>query len=163
VPWESVHRERQGGNGGRRAVLEEAARGRRWRVGEVEGDGRERRGGGERGAAHGVGGAVEERRRRCGTVVVEQRARGVAADGRAREQRGGGRGGGLGHGGGGRWQLVVVGALIRRDQHALVLRAPLHLHARVQLFVSQISDVRTRHTCMHTRRPTGISRLQSHP
>jgi hypothetical protein len=129
----AVHRERHRGEG-RRAVREQARGRRRRRVREVEGDGRERGGGGERGAHGGgrVGVRLEERRRRRDVVAREERA-GVSAGGRAREEHGGRGRGGLGHRGG-RWrQLVVVGALVRGDQHRLVLRAPLHLHTRVSI------------------------------
>ncbi|CAM0150252.1 unnamed protein product [Urochloa decumbens] len=141
-----IHRRERHGRGddGRRAVmvLELQARGgggrRQRRVGEVEGDGGERRGGGERGAHGGgrEGVRLEERRRRRDVVAGEERAGGVAAGGRTGQEHGGGGGGGLGHGGGRRRQLVVVGPLVRGDQHRLVLRAPLHLHTCVSRLVT---------------------------
>ena len=152
---EAVHRERRHGRDGRQlTVVLEQTRGRRRRrrrrrVREVEGDGRERRGGGERGAAHGgrVGVVVlEEQRRGRDVVSGEERAR-VVADGRARQEHGRRGGGRLGHRRRIRRQLVVVRALVRGDQHRLVLRAPLHLHIHICIARTRVCPLVTDDVC----------------
>jgi hypothetical protein len=96
------------------------------RLRQVEGDGGERRGGGESGHGGGVG---------EGLMVVEDR--GVAKEGgavaagcRAGEEHCGGCGCSVSHGCRRRRQLVVVVALVGRDQDGLVLGASLNLQAR---------------------------------